>query len=138
MVQIKHLKKYLESAAFKAIDIISSGRNKISPIIKQVLNHIKTHYHEDIGLKVLGQQFNINSVYLGQLFQKETGELFTDYVNRFKMKKAKDMLLNTNMKVVEISQKVGFSNPNYFYTQFRKYMGMSPSEVRELQNVKNT
>lgn len=133
---IVQLKKYLEDTASTAISLISSGHSSMSPVIRQILNHVNTHYQEEVGLKWLGQLFKINPVYLGQLFQKETGELFTDYVNRLKMKKAREMLLNSNMKVVEISQKVGFCNSNYFCTQFKKYMGLSPSELRELQNVK--
>lgn len=133
---IVQLKKYLETAACKAIGVISPGRSRISPVIRQVINYVNTHYHEDIGLKALAELFKKNPVYLGQLFQKETGELFTDYVNKFKMKKAREMLLNSSMKVAEISRKVGYSNSNYFCTQFRKFMGISPSEVRELQNIK--
>ncbi|HEX2925021.1 MAG TPA: response regulator transcription factor [Ruminiclostridium sp.] len=132
---IAQLKKYIQDAAFTAISLVSPVHVRMSPVIRQALNYVNTHYHEEIGLKALGQMLKINPVYLGQLFQKETGELFTDYVNRLKMKKAREMLLNSNMKVAEVSQRVGFCNANYFCTQFKKYIGFSPSELRELQNI---
>ena len=111
----------------------SSVDQKKSPVIKQVLNYINLHYQDELSLKMLGSMFNVNSTYLCQLFQKETGYLFSDYVNRFKIEKARQMLLNTNLRAIEISKKSGFSDPNYFFKQFKKYVGVSPRELRNFK-----
>ena len=127
------LKNYLKNIAASAINRFSSEDQKKSPVIKQVLNYINLHYQDELSLKMLGSMFNVNSTYLGQLFQKETGYLFSDYVNRFKIEKARQMLLNTNLRAIEISKKSGFSDPNYFFKQFKKYVGVSPTELRNFK-----
>ena len=128
---VEQLLKYVKNIADSAIDSFNSGNRKQSPIIRQILNYTNEHYNENLCLKSLGAIFNINPAYLGQLFQKETDELYTDYLNKLKMKKARQMLLDTNLKIADISREVGFCNANYFCTQFKKYIGVSPSEIRE-------
>ncbi len=75
---------------------------------------------------------NINSAYLGRIFKTETGEFFTDYLNKVRIDKAKELLLNTNLKASDISVKVGFVNNNYFYTIFKKYTGINPGDFRKV------
>ncbi|RCX17840.1 two-component system response regulator YesN [Anaerobacterium chartisolvens] len=127
---LEHLKDYIKSIAENAINCLIADDNRVSPIIRQVLNHINKHYTEELSLKTLGHRLNVSPVYLGQLFQKEVGQLFNEYVNVFKMEKAKQMLLNTNLTATEISKKIGFPDSNYFFRLFKKYVGVSPSELR--------
>jgi two-component system response regulator YesN len=107
-------------------------REDKSPVVRQVLLHIERHYTEDMTLKLLGQQYNIHPVYLGKLFHQETGDTFTEYVNRFRIAKAKSLLKDTSLKVQEISRQVGYWETGYFYKQFRKHVGISPTEFKAL------
>lgn len=63
--------------------------DSISPIILKLLRNIEKNYSKDLNLKEISETYNINSIYLGQLFQKETGILFSDYLNNFRVNKAK-------------------------------------------------
>lgn len=103
-----------------------------SPVVQQVLARIHAGFNEDLSLKLLGAEFNIHPVYLGQLFHKETGEPFTEYMNRYRIEKAKELLRTTHLKVHEIARSVGYWEPGYFYKQFRKYVGVSPTEFKGL------
>lgn len=103
-----------------------------SPVIKQILNHIHRCYAQDMSLKSLGQQYNIHPVYLGQLFHKETREVFTEYINKYRIEMAKAQLKETNLKVHEIAKQVGYWETGYFHKQFKKYVGISPMEYRGL------
>ena len=85
-----------------------------------------------MNLKEISDILNINSIYLGQLFQKEIGILFSDYINNFRINKAKDLLSNTSLKASEIGELVGYSNKNYFYRKFKSIVGITPSEWRKL------
>lgn len=107
-------------------------RSSVSPIIKQVLQHIHNHYDEELSLKQLGQMYHTHPVYLGQLFHKETSQTFSDYVNRHRIGKAKELLAESNLKTQSIANKVGFWDSNYFYKQFKKYSGVSPTEYRSM------
>lgn len=103
-----------------------------SPIVKQVLTHIHNSYHESLTLKGMGERYHIHPAYLGQLFQRETETTFTEYINRYRIEQAKRMLQETNEKVQDIAKSVGYWEIGYFYKQFKKYVGVSPREVREL------
>ncbi|GAB6929667.1 response regulator transcription factor [Paenibacillus sp. JCM 10914] len=101
-----------------------------SPVIQQILLHTQQHYNEDLSLKVLGAEYHIHPVYLGHLFHKETGESFTEYVNKYRIDKAKELLRTTSMKVQDIAKNVGYWETGYFYKQFKKFVGLSPRDFR--------
>ena len=124
------LRSYFESVADKYIDFLCLEEEKSSPVVKQVCNYICQNYSKDISLKLLSNNYNVNTAYLGQQFKKETGELFSDYLNRIRIEKAKELLSTTLLKTNEIAEKVGYIEPNYFYRAFKKFTGLSPSEYR--------
>lgn len=106
---------------------------KYSPVVQQVVNLVNEHYYEELSLKTLAYQYNINSSYLGQLFNKEVGTSFSDYLNKTKNLKAKQLILETNMKINDIAKEVGYTDSSYFYRKFKKFFGVSPSSLRELK-----
>lgn len=110
----------------------SLARDVRSPVVAQVLGAIQKNYAEEMSLKALGAQYHIHPVYLGQLFQKETGESFTEYVNKFRIEKAKELLKTTGLKVHDIARQVGYWETGYFYKQFKKYVGISPTDYKGL------
>ena len=111
---------------------LENTQESISPVIIKLLDHIDQNYHRDLNLKEISDRLNINSIYLGQLFQKEIGILFSDYINNFRINKAKDLLANTSLKASEIGELIGYSNKNYFYRRFKSIVGITPSEWRKL------
>jgi two-component system response regulator YesN len=115
-----------------AITVDSLLMDVKSPVVKQVLQRIHESYNEDLSLKLLGSQFNIHPVYLGQLFHKECNDTFTEYMNKYRVEKAKEQLKNTQLKVHEIARNVGYWETGYFYKQFKKYVGISPTEYKGL------
>lgn len=106
--------------------------DSISPIILKLLRNIEKNYSKDLNLKETSENYNINSIYLGQLFQKETGILFSDYLNNFRINKAKLLLIETSLKAAEIGELVGYANKNYFYRKFKDIVGITPSEWRKI------
>ena len=106
--------------------------DSISPIILKLLRNIEENYSKDLNLKEISETYNINSIYLGQLFQKETGILFSDYLNNFRVNKAKNLLVETSLKAAEIGELVGYANKNYFYRKYKDIVGITPSEWRKI------
>lgn len=92
---------------------------------------IKLHFTEDISIKWIASKLYMNPSYLGQIFKKEIGVSFTEYVNRLRIEKAKELLLQSHLKIFEITQEVGFSDAHYFLKIFKKYTGSSPSDYRK-------
>ncbi|WP_028391706.1 response regulator transcription factor [Bacillus cihuensis] len=103
-----------------------------SPIIQSVVQYIQEHFHEELSLKTLSYKFHINSIYLGQLFQKETGLVFSEYMNHLRLEKAKQLLRGTHLKAGIIGKQVGYSDSAYFYKQFKKVVGITPSAWRTM------
>lgn len=129
-VSINELTQIIQEAATITVDALV--RDVKSPVVQQVLNYIHESYNEDVSLKTLGAQYHIHPVYLGQLFHKEVNESFTEYINKYRIEKAKELLRNTSLKVHEIALKVGYWETGYFYKQFKKHVGISPTEYKGL------
>lgn len=72
----------------------------------------------------------MNSVYLGQLFRKTYGVYFNEYLLSLRVEEAKRLLRQTDMRMYEVAEKVGFQNADYFVTQFEKLEKLTPTDYR--------
>lgn len=98
-----------------------------SAVVQKVQEYLTVHYADDINLKVVANQYRMNAFYLGRLFREATGSTFTESLNDLRISHAKELLSSGRYKANEAAQEVGYSNPNYFYTVFKKKTGMSPA-----------
>lgn len=115
------------------LDILNTVREhhgSYSPLIKRTIDYIESNYASDISLKMLSVAFKVNSTYLGQLFKKETGEMFSSFLTNIRIEKARQLLVESNLNANEIALKVGYTNPNYFYYSFKKQTGKFPTDYR--------
>lgn len=104
-------------------------------IIRRVYYYMEKNYHKDLKLENIAKNFNYNSAYLGKLFRKEMGETFNNSLDRIRITNARRLLEETDLKVYQISEQVGYSSIDYFYMKFKKYVGISPKEYRKNKNV---
>ncbi|QTH43645.1 helix-turn-helix domain-containing protein [Cohnella sp. LGH] len=79
----------------------------------------------------LSNTFNVSTAYLGQLFKKTTGDMFSNYLNRIRIEKSKELLAQTTLKSNQISTMIGFTNVTYFSNIFKKFVGVYPIEYRK-------
>lgn len=130
ITSINELVAVIQEAAAITVDALT--KDVKSPVVQQVLSYITEHYSSDLSLKTLGAKYKIHPVYLGQLFHKEVGESFTEYINRYRIERAKEELRTSSLKVYEIARNVGYWETGYFYKQFKKYVGVSPTDYKGL------
>ncbi len=97
-------------------------------IVKATREYLEYHYAEDISLEDVAEQVNISPQYFSKLIKKNTGFNFTDWLAMLRVKKAKELLTNTNLTVKEVCFMVGYKDPNYFSRIFKKRIGLTPSE----------
>lgn len=97
----------------------------------QIVDYIRSHYTEDINRTVLAEQFHFSPEYIGKVFRKDMSMSLNDYINTLRIEKAKHLLKNTNIKVIDIAMEVGFDTLPYFSSVFKKYTGVSPAEFRK-------
>lgn len=98
--------------------------------IEKVKKYIDGHFRENIYLKGIAADFQMNPIYLGQLFRKNYGMYFNEYLLSLRIEEAKRLLRQTKKRVYEIAEQVGFPNADYFAAQFEKLEKTTPTEYR--------
>lgn len=99
--------------------------------VEQAKQWIEAHLADNITIDKIAKQVFMNPTYFCEFFKNETGETVLDYVTRTRLVKAKELLLSTEFKVYEISEKVGYSDTKYFSKLFKKHFGELPTKYRE-------
>ena len=92
---------------------------------------IHEFYMEGITLGEIADRLQVTQEYLGNQFRRELGENFSAYIRNYRLRKAKELLIGTQMKQYEIAEKVGYTDAKYFARVFREHVGMSPAEYRK-------
>lgn len=129
---IEQIAEVLQDYCEELIDTIDNQNDTRSPIVQNVLEYMHANYNQELSLKTLSQRFHVNPIYLGQLFQKELGVVFSEYINHYRLEKAKELLKSTHLRAGEIGKQVGYSDTTYFYKQFKKNVGATPTEWRNI------
>ncbi len=107
-----------------------SQRN-YSLLIQKVITQIESDIASDLSLNNLSKIFEVNPSYLSSLFKKETGCTLTEYVNKQRIERAKELLVSTNIQIQNIAQRCGMLDVNYFTKTFKKYTDLTPKKYRE-------
>lgn len=118
---------YYQQVRSKMIQNISK-----TDIICEIKNYTKEHYGEELTLKSISEKFSYDSAYLGKKFKRICGETYLSYLENYRMKKAKELLEQTNLMVYEIAEKTGYNNVNYFHKKFKTRYKSSPNEYRRM------
>lgn len=100
--------------------------------IRRAKSMVHECYNQGITLEVIACKLNLTPEYLGALFHKEVGETFSSYIKNYRVKKAKGLLIGTEMKIYDISSAVGYSDSKYFSRVFRETTGQHPAQFRKL------
>lgn len=107
-----------------------STPNKLYMI--KILKYVDENYHEkDLSMTTVCDHVHLSVSYFSSIFKKETGQTFIQYLTQIRLKNAKKLLKNTALKTYEIANRVGYSDPHYFSSSFRKHYGMTPSGYRK-------
>ncbi|MFC5404170.1 response regulator [Cohnella soli] len=101
-------------------------------VVEQVRKLLEKEYYRPIDLPYIAKKIGFNASYISSVFSRETGETITDCLNRLRIEKAKQFLLDhPHLKVYEIAYQVGYGDKIYFQKLFKKIVGSTPVEYRE-------
>ena len=92
-------------------------------VAELVVKYINSHISENVST-------SYSSVYLSRIFRQEIGMSIHDYVAQTRMNLAKEMLVNTNLKIYEVAENCGYENTTYFIKIFRISTGITPQDYR--------
>jgi AraC-like DNA-binding protein len=121
---------FAQHLAMLGNQIFIQQKNAEPPIIKRAKEFIYEHHTEELSLARAAKAVNMSTFYFCKMFKKVTDINFTDYLSRVRIEKAKNLLLNPNLRVSEIAFEVGFQSLTHFNRVFKKLLGQSPTEYR--------
>lgn len=107
------------------------GKNKTICYITMAKDYIRMNYNDmNMSRDSIGDYIGISGAYLGQVFRDATGENLLDYLNSYRVDKAKKLLGGTRLSAKDIGYKCGFASAQSFIRVFKKYTGMTPGQYR--------
>ena len=106
-----------------------------SKYVLEAMAYIGEHYHEpNIGVAAIAQHLGISEGHLSHTFKKETDYTLLNYLTRYRVHRAMELLRDCRLKVYEVAEQVGYRDIAYFSATFKKLVGMSPSEYQDVSH----
>ena len=128
-VNVDELKETVCNVA-KLLDSRATDPEIEPGVMKDAIRYVKEHYTEDVSLSQLAKKYHFELSHFSRLFKKDTGKNYSEYVVELRMKLAKRYLLESELSVEEIAEKVGYNSSRHFRELFKKYIGVTPGEFR--------
>ncbi|QUL57167.1 helix-turn-helix domain-containing protein [Paenibacillus tritici] len=115
----------------KILMLRSMWKQNVRKEVAEAKRYVMNHTHEKVSMDEMARRLGLNPTHFSRLFRIETGLTFIEYVTKMKMERARDLLNQTNLTVVEIAEQLGYDNVSYFIKLFRNFSGMTPAEFRK-------
>lgn len=104
-------------------------------IIKHAIKFIEDNLFENLSLELISKNIHISKNYLSILFKQHTKFKISEFINKQRIEKAKDLLISSDFSLNYISDICGFKNQSYFSTVFRKIVHVSPLDYRHTYRI---
>jgi len=121
---------FADHLSMKGNQLAVQTANGEPPVVAKAKQFIREHHTQDLSLGQVAEAVHTSIFYFCKLFRKVTGQTFTEFVSRTRTEKAKNLLLNPNVRVSEIAYEVGFQSLTHFNRVFRNLVGTSPTQYR--------
>lgn len=122
----------IEGMAQIMSEMADTIREKNVKPVRRACAYIEQHYAEHLTLESMAQIVNLSPVYFSNLFKKEEGMNFTEYLTAYRMKVAKELLRAGDKNINEIADQLGYSDARYFSKVFKKEVGVKPTDYRKI------
>lgn len=111
-----------------ALQQIHSGQ--CSAPVSAALAYIHEHYAEPISMAETARRVFLSAEYFSRLFKEEVGENYNTYLTLYRLDRAQEFLTQTDLRIGEIAEKVGYPTPGYFSRIYKRYKGVTPEQER--------
>jgi AraC-like DNA-binding protein len=125
---------YIVRCMGKYEEAVSPFETPMHRKISEIAGYIHEHYMKPLTLSKLSERYYISSWYLSRVFKEVSGFSFVEYLNHVRIKEAQRLLRDTNMKILPISEQVGFESIAHFGRVFKQTVGLSPTRYRRIQS----
>lgn len=129
---IEHLREQVYKVVSSALAYRDSQpKGQYKDLIRQAKEYIERHYADpDLSLNEVAARANLSASHFSVVFSQETGHTFKECLIDIRINKAKELLRMTGLRSADIAYQVGYNDPHYFSSVFKKHTGLSPSEFR--------
>lgn len=127
---VKLLAIFAEHLSMVSNQIVVREQHAEPPVVARAKQFITEHQTEELSLEQVANAVHTSKFYFCKMFKKATGINFTDYLSRVRTERAKNLLLNPNLRVSEIAYEVGFQSLTHFNRVFKRILGRSPTDYR--------
>ncbi len=129
----------LENIVFKHINTStetedSMDENDIYVVISEIKDFIENHYFEDIKVSTFASKYFFTKEYISKTYRKIYNIGIYEYVLKLRMERALTLLQENELKISDISTRLGYSNNNYFSKAFKTYYGVAPSNFQNIND----
>ncbi len=128
---VKLLAIFAEHLSMLGNRIVVQEENVELPIVTRAKHFITEHQAEKLSLGQVASSVNASKFHFCKTFKKTTGISFTDYLSRVRTERARNLLINPNLRVSEVAFEVGFQSLTHFNRVFKRILGRSPTDYRE-------
>ena len=127
---------YLKGLFTSALSIRDKNSgDRYGQIIREAKDYIAENFsNSEFSLNRVAEYIGVSSSYFSSIFKQGTGQTLMEYLTKIRIDKACELLKCTNLRTAEIGEQVGYSDPHYFSTAFKKATGQSPKEFRGGKN----
>ena len=123
---------FVEKIGAASRNVSTKASEKSLGAVEAAKAYIQANYSRDISLDDVSREVNISPYYFSKIFKEDVGEGFVEYLTKIRMDKAKELLTTTEYSMKEICSMVGYADPNYFSRTFKKNVGVTPTEYKQL------
>lgn len=116
-------------------DFFKNTKTEFEKTIYDIQDYINENYMEDINLEAIENKFYINKYEVSRNFKKITGYNFKTYLILVRLSKAKDLLVNSNLTIAEIADRIGYGSESLFVRMFKKYENTTPTKYRRSYQI---
>lgn len=116
---------------------VTGETHRTQNAVETAKSFLEKNYNKEITLELISNYVFLNPSYFSDLFKKETGQNFIEYLTGLRISKAKELLSSTNLKTYEVCEAVGYSDTKYFSKLFKRITGVNPSEYNKMHNKGN-
>lgn len=130
---IEQLMDYIRKTTWEFTKKVAeyNSRKKVSGYVEQCRRYIDQHYHHKIYLEDMAGEIGVSEGHLSRIFHRDTGMSIQEYISRFRVERAANLLKYSDASISEISDYVCFHSQSHFGSVFKKYKNMTPKEYRE-------
>lgn len=114
-----------------AHEMSEKNEQQFQRLSEQIITIVENNFTEDITLESIGDELHYNPNYLSNIFKKETGITFSDYLTTYRFDTAKKWLRETDVTIKSISERLQYRNPQNFIRSFKKKENMTPGQYRK-------